>query len=146
MALLVLHHGWLLLGRLRDASISEPAVALRWGLAALVLGLAALFQRRGLTVFSGRSGLAFWLLVLLLHVGVTPVPTVGLPSEKLLVALPLGIATALALALGAAHRAGRAGRAPRPRPSPRSRQQEPPVRPRPPLVALRFAPRPPPAV
>jgi len=146
VALLVLHHGWLLLGRLRDASISEPTVALRWGLAALVLGLAALFQRRGLTVFSGRSGLAFWLLVLLLHVGVTPVPTVGLPSEKLLVALPLGIATALAVALGAGHLAGRTVRAPRLRPPARTRHEAPPARPSPPLVALRFAPRPPPAV
>lgn len=145
VALLVVHHGWLLFQRLRNDSISEPTVALRWGLAALVLGLALLFRRRGLTVLSGRSGLVFWLLVLLLHVGVTPIPDVTARSEHLLVALPLGVAAALIVTLGAILLSGRIGARNRVRPL-RATSGPPPPRPAAARLALRFAPRPPPAV
>ncbi len=89
-----LFHAGLLAERLRDLSIAEPAVLVSW-LGAAVLGLLALYlRRRGLPLASGRSGLVFWLLVLLLHLGLTPTAPAILRAEQLL-ALPLELATAL---------------------------------------------------
>jgi len=145
LAVVVVQHGLLLVERLRDDSIAEPLVALRWGLAAIALGLAAIYRRRGLTVFSGRSGLAFWLLGLLLHVGATPVPAVGIPSENLLVALPIGIVTTLAVAFGASRIAAILIARSQPGSAPKPVLRPPRALPAAPVLSLRFAPRPPPA-
>jgi hypothetical protein len=101
-AALVLFHLWLFAGRLRDFSIVEPSVLASW-LASAALGLFALFlKRRGLPLASGRSGLVFWLLVLLLHIGMmgmTPV-ALELPTVEQTLALGLQLAGA-ALAVAA---------------------------------------------
>lgn len=69
LAGLVAFHAALLVGRFADASIAHPEVVVQW-LAALLLGVAAwALRRQGSSLFSGRSALVFWLLVLLLHVG-----------------------------------------------------------------------------
>jgi hypothetical protein len=104
---LALFHLWLFAGRLRDLSIVEPRVLAAW-LASAALGLFALFlQRRGLPLASGRSGLVFWLCVLLLHVGLVPaVP--ALPSAEAALGLGLQLAAgalAVAGAVAAARRA-----------------------------------------
>ncbi len=66
---LVAFHLVLLAGRLADASLAHPEVLARW-LGALLLGVGAwALRRQGSSLVSVRSGLAFWLLVLLLHVG-----------------------------------------------------------------------------
>ncbi|MGH7856353.1 MAG: hypothetical protein ACREQY_03415, partial [Candidatus Binatia bacterium] len=92
-ATLVLFHLWLFAGRLRDLSIAEPKVLASW-LASAALGLLAYFlERRGLPLASGRSGLVFWLLVLLLHLAMTPVG-LALPSVELTLGLGLELAGA----------------------------------------------------
>ena len=105
---LVAFHVWLFAGRLRDDSLLEPGVAVRWLLAFALVGLAVLFRRQRLPLGSGRSGVVFWLLALLLHLGGTPLPFPDDPAAELLVALPLGVAAPLVLALAAARFAGRA--------------------------------------
>jgi hypothetical protein len=132
---LVGYHAWLFAGRLRDASIREPEVLLRWLLAAGLLGLAVAFQRRGHSVVRGRSAIVFWGLALLLHIAPLPVPVV---SEALSVALAAPFLIAVLAALTAPLRGRRIqkwvrrsvflfhGGALAP-------------------LALRFAPRPPPA-
>jgi hypothetical protein len=142
---LVAFHLWLLLQRLADATIGHPEVLLRW-VGAAILGAGALaMRRRGLPLLSGRSGLVFWLLVLLLHAGASPLSAYDLETPEILIVLPLGMAAA-----GAFSFAGRRA-SPRPRPassaaprrgwldrvarSPRLRLGD---------LAGRFAPRPPP--
>jgi hypothetical protein len=91
---LVAFHAWLLLRRLADDSIGQPEVLLRWlGAAALAAGAVAM-RRRGLRLLSGRSGLVFWLLVLLLHVGASPLPADGARAQEILSVLPLGLVAA----------------------------------------------------
>jgi hypothetical protein len=138
---LALFHAALLAGRLADDSIAEPGVGLRWGLAALLGALAVDLRRRGLPLFHGRSGLVFWLLALLLHVGALPAPS-PVRSEELLLALPAGALAALAaggLLARAVGSATRPGRAPvRIATAPARRRAVAPL-------ARRCAPRPPPA-
>lgn len=141
-AALVLQHLELLVRRFADATIAEPLVLLRWlGAVAVVAGGLAL-HRRGRAPWRGRSGLAFTLVVLLLHAG-GGVPAAPNLADTLLV-LPAGLlAVALAAALVDDRRAATA-------PAPllaTSRRR----RPDPPRVStsagfLRlFAPRPPPS-
>jgi len=137
---LVGYHAWLFAGRLRDASIREPEVLLRWLLAVGLLGLAVAFQRRGHSVVRGRSAIVFWGLALLLHIGPLPVPVVHEAPGAL--AFPLALAAPFLIAVLAALTAPL-----------RARPHEEWVRrsvfsfhggalaP----LALRFAPRPPPA-
>jgi hypothetical protein len=152
---LALFHAGLLAERLRDLSIAEPAVLASW-LGAAALGTLALYlRRRGLPIASGRSGLAFWLLVLLLHLGLAPAMPATVRAEQLLV-LPLeGVAAfvsataalaalatlaTLAAMLRARSRSDRPllhrARIERPRPLPAHALGS---------LAARFAPRPPPA-
>lgn len=139
-AALALFHAGLLAGRLADASIAEPRVGLRWATAALLGALALAFRRRGLPLARGRSGLAFWLLVLLLHVGAAPAPAVVRP-EELLLALPVGAVLALAVACSVTGAAGCARRteAAYARAATHLHRRRPI-----PALARRFAPRPPP--
>lgn len=141
-AALVVFHAALFAGRLRDASIAEPRVAASWlGAVALVVA-AALLRSRGYSLFRGRSGFAFWTVVLLLHLGFTP-GAPALRAEQLL-GLPLELAAgallaATAIALGLSGTRGTAPPTLAIRPRPRARS---------PLalgaVPARFAPRPPP--
>ena len=137
---LVGFHAWLFAGRLRDASIREPEVLLRWLLAAALLGLALVFKRRGHSIVRGRSAIVFWVLALLLHVGPLPVPAVSEAPGALVLPLALaapfviGLLAGLALPLGARlHRQWTR----RPVRSFHDGALTP--------LALRFAPRPPPA-
>jgi len=137
---LALFHAGLFAGRVADASIAEPGVGSRWAIAALIGALALDLRRRGLPLCRGRSGLVFWLLVLLLHAGTLPAPAVR--AEPLLLALPAGALLALA-AGGLFASAGGAVR--RPVRSPVRIATEPFRRRTVPQLARRFAPRPPPA-
>lgn len=136
-------HGWLLLQRLGDATIGEPGVLLRW-LGGSGLVAAALYLRpRGVSLTRGRSALVFWLLVLLLHVGASPVEVAGIDPRELLLILPWGIASGLAC-LAATSIPGRARRA-----LPGARLRRPPLLAPPPrrsagAAPARFSPRPPP--
>lgn len=67
-AILVAYHLVLLWQRLTDLSLLQPAVAVRWIVTVgLLIGLRRM-QAAGLPLLWGRRALAFWLLVLLLHV------------------------------------------------------------------------------
>ena len=92
---LVLFHLWLFAGRLGDLSIVRPEVLASW-LGSAALGLFALWlKRRGQSLLGGRSGLVFWLLVLLLHVG--PIGADDLTTVDLTLALGLELALAVCL-------------------------------------------------
>jgi len=66
-AALVLFHGWLLAGQAWHRELSEPAVVLRW-LVAAGLGIALGYvRRRGGSMFRGRKAIAIWLLAAALH-------------------------------------------------------------------------------
>ena len=94
---LALFHLWLFAGRLGDLSIVRPEVLASW-LGSAALGLFALWlKRRGHALLSGRSGLVFWLLVLLLHVG--PIGAHDLTTVDLTLALGLGLELAVAACL-----------------------------------------------
>jgi len=110
LALVTGFHGWLLARRLLDATIAEPEVLLRWLGACGLLAGAAWLRRAGVSVAQGRPALIFWLLVLLLHVGASPVVVQGVRAEELMLVLPLGVAVAggaLTLAAWRPHRAPR---------------------------------------
>jgi hypothetical protein len=67
VAALGLFHVRLFWERLAEGQLLDPAVALRWGGAALlVMGLAVL-SRRGTPLFRGRRAVVVWTLVALLH-------------------------------------------------------------------------------
>ena len=66
-AALVLFHGWLLAGQAWHGALGEPAVVLRW-LVAAGLGIALGYARRGRgSMFRGRKAIAIWLLAAALH-------------------------------------------------------------------------------
>jgi hypothetical protein len=110
-------------------------------LASAGLGLLALWlKRRGLPLASGRSGLVFWMLVLLLHLGMAT-PAGELPALELTLGLGLELATlALVFALLAAGDTARGFAALR-RADSDARSRRPPALAGGPLAA----PRPPPA-
>ena len=146
IGLLAGFHVWILIARLHDDTITAPAVALRWLGAAALIGLAGFFRRRGVPLLSGRSGLVFWALVLLLHVGATPVPISAVPAEELLAALPFALALPAAFAAASVLPGSAGSRRPRVGRWPRAACREPgPARPSD-GFALRFLPRPPPVV
>jgi hypothetical protein len=95
-------HALLLIGRFQDQSILEPAVALQWGGTLALLGFLAYLRRQGVSLFRGRSALAFWLLVLLLHlVPGAPATLLDWQHTDLLLALPAAWIVSLALLLTA---------------------------------------------
>lgn len=94
IAVLVVLHAALLWDRVVQGRLSDPDVALRWlGGAALTLALLGL-RRLGVPLLWGRQALVFWLLVLLLHVGVAVPEDPGLPATpmRLLFVLPASVA------------------------------------------------------
>jgi hypothetical protein len=74
---LLAQHGLLLLQRVSDGSLLEPAVLGRW-VVGLVLVLALLALRRsGVPLVRGREAAAFWLIVLIFHTAIAGVPAGG---------------------------------------------------------------------
>ena len=66
-AALIPFHAWLLGQRLVSGQAFDPATAVRWVLAVLVLvGFRAL-RRRGLPLFLGRRAVGLWLVVVIIH-------------------------------------------------------------------------------
>jgi hypothetical protein len=65
-ALLGLFHAWLFLGQLWDGRALQPGIALRWALAAALVGGLLALRRRGQSMF-GRRAAVVWLLAALLH-------------------------------------------------------------------------------
>ena len=68
VSILVAYHFVLLGQRLADLSLFQPAVALRWLITVALLYALRRMHAAGLPLIWGRRALAFWLLVLLLHV------------------------------------------------------------------------------
>lgn len=144
---LVAFHVWLLGLHLVDGRAFEPATAVRWGLALLVLAGFRALSRRGLPLFSGRRAVGLWLLVVIIHCSAA---SDGGAADVLRAAIPESI-TALAqisvtiLVLGAAIAAVSTT-------SPRRWGGDHPAFPGPALIAglpaagfvFRFSPRPPP--
>lgn len=102
-AALVVFHIALFARRIEDLSILQPAVALQWLGTLFLLGFLGYLRRQRVSLFAGRSSLAFWLLVLLLHlVPGTPSTLLDWEHADLLLALPttwLLVATLLLAAL-----------------------------------------------
>ena len=66
-AVLALLHVGVLWRRAADGTLLAPLVVAQWAVAAaLVLTVVAL-RRRGVSVFKGRCGAAFWIVVALMH-------------------------------------------------------------------------------
>ncbi|HZA35459.1 MAG TPA: hypothetical protein VE505_11055, partial [Vicinamibacterales bacterium] len=64
---LVVFHLVLFWNQIGDGRLLDPAVAVRWGLSALLLAVLAGLRRAGVPVFWGRRALVMWVLVALLH-------------------------------------------------------------------------------
>lgn len=60
-------HAWLFWTHATSGRLLEPGTAIRWLLAALLLGGFIALRRLGLPVLLGRKALVLWLLVVLLH-------------------------------------------------------------------------------
>lgn len=98
-------HAEILVARLRDASITEPAVAVRWLFSAVALGATVWLGRRGGARFRGRAAVVLAIGMLVVHAGAAPVPATAAGHGELLAAMPIGLvalgllaATALVLA------------------------------------------------
>lgn len=141
VTILVLFHLLLLADRIARASILDPATSLRWLGAAAVLGLALVFRRSGWSLTSGRSGLAFWALILLVHLGAGGAPLDA--HQAPLVLLGSGLAAGALLALAAPAPGGRRRIASARRPAAPRALRAPRLRL--PDLLFGFVPRPPPA-
>jgi hypothetical protein len=146
-AALVVFHVWLLGTHLVDGRVFEPATAVRWALAVLVLAGFRALGRRGLPLVFGRRAVGLWLLVVIIHCSAAwdggaaaaldrAIPeSVTALAQVSVTALVLG--AALAMAVATARRPGIGGR---------------PARSAPAIVAglpfagfaFQFSPRPPP--
>jgi len=96
-AILVAYHLVLLGQRLADLSLFQPAVALRWLITVALLFALRRMHASGVPLVCGRRALAFWLLVLLLHVSF-----LGPLSEKAITSADSQTNLGLALILPAA--------------------------------------------
>jgi len=67
VAALLFFHACLLGVSLLDGRAFEPATAVRWGLAVLVLAAFRALRRRGSPLFFGRRAVGLWLLVVIIH-------------------------------------------------------------------------------
>jgi hypothetical protein len=94
VAALVVFHAALLWARVSAGRLADPQVGLRWAGAAALMAALVMLRRQGVSLFWGRRALVFWLLVLLLHAGITaPVPLAfHADSAKLLFVLPASAA------------------------------------------------------
>jgi len=141
---LALFHSQLLWQRIASFTLFEPLVALRWGIAALLLAGFVCLERAGVSVIWGHKAMILWLLVLLCHAGmVAPVGShPPLAEPGLLLALSVW-GFALRLILGELDRlfGGTAPLFARLLPASRT-----PALPRDPRFRELLSPRPPPAV
>lgn len=96
-------HAEILVARLRDASITEPMVAVRWLLSVAALAVTGELARRGGALLRGRAGVVLAIAVLVLHAGAAPMPAGVDGRAELLAASPVGL---LALGLLAATAVG----------------------------------------
>ena len=71
-ALAVVHLG-VLWRRVVDGSLLAPLVVAQWLVAAVLLVIVVALRRRGVSVFRGRAGAAFWIVVALMH-GIVALP------------------------------------------------------------------------
>ena len=94
--LLAVGHVLLLARRFAEGSIGEPIVLLRWLGAAGTLAAAEILRRRGIVPWRGRTGLAFLLVILLLHAGAAPTALASLPLALPAATISLFAVTALA--------------------------------------------------
>jgi hypothetical protein len=93
---LVLLHVAILWARITQGRLGEPAIALRWAAAVVLLLALVALRRRGVSLLWGRRALVFWMLVLLLHAG-TSLPAEAGPRvapERLLFVVPAAVAPA----------------------------------------------------
>ena len=75
--------------RIRDLSILNPEVAFQWVGAGLLLATLALLKWKRIPLLRGKTALAFWLVVLLLHlVPAVPATTLDTGHSELLLGLP----------------------------------------------------------
>jgi hypothetical protein len=110
---LLAQHGLLLLQRVADGSLSDPAVLGRWVVGLLLVGAMLALRRAGVSLVRGREAAVFWLVVLVFHTAVAGVPIAGshavalqpgavVPAFLALSALGLGAAPASVAAPGPA--------------------------------------------
>ncbi len=140
---LALLHGQLLWQRIASYTLLEPLVALRWGVAMLILAGFVYLRRAGISIVLGHKALILWLLVLLIHAGmVVPIESHQPRAEPgLLLAISLWGFALRAILGERGHLAG--GRVPRRvRILPAGR---PPGLPSEPELLASLHPRPPPA-
>jgi hypothetical protein len=75
--------------RIRDLSILTPGVAFQWAGAGLLLVSLAFLKWKRVPLLRGKTALAFWLVVLLLHlVPAAPATTLDSGHSELLLGLP----------------------------------------------------------
>ena len=67
LAVLAAFHAWLLGHHFVTGEAFEPATAVRWVLAALVLAGFRALSRRGLPLLVGRRAVGLWLVVVVIH-------------------------------------------------------------------------------
>jgi hypothetical protein len=150
VALLLVFHAVLFWTHLIGGRLFEPAVALRWGIGFVLLGLLVGLRRIGVPLFWGRRALVVWVLVALLHVGAAmpvtaPSLTTDTPTDITLSIFVLPQAAGIAFAAGLlllALRLARGWRLPVPIVRPVRRARGPRIST--PLLSPRLAPRAPP--
>ena len=97
--LLAAFHADLLLGRIADGSLASPVVAARWAATVGIAAWAMALRRRGTSLWKGRSAVAFWLVVALVHaVPGAPLAPVASWSIEASSTVPLTWLAALAVA------------------------------------------------
>jgi hypothetical protein len=98
---LVVFHAALFWSQIGSGRLLDPAVAVRWGIGALLMAALVALGRAGVPVLWGRRALVVWVLVALLHVTAAPATDVaGLTrtatqTTQILVDLPIGSASLL---------------------------------------------------
>lgn len=98
-AAVVAGHAALFAERLRDATLAEPAVALRWALSGLLVAAAAVAQRRLDAATRRRAAGVLSLAALALHFGGPSPAGVADPLAALIATLPTGLIVGAAGAL-----------------------------------------------
>ncbi len=102
-AILAFFHLALLWQRVASQSLLEPAVLLRWLGSVLLLAALVYLRRAGVPLLWGRRAAVFWLLVLLLHVGIPAASAVQAgghaPGSAVLLALPVALSPVLSALL-----------------------------------------------
>ena len=69
---LVAFHAALFWSQIGSGRLLDPAVAVRWGMGALLLAVLAALGRAGVPLLWGRRALIVWMLVALIHVTAAP--------------------------------------------------------------------------